>query len=137
MQLNMTTDYAVRILLYLGITGRITSSGEIAHEMVIPANYVPNIIKKLRDKGLVSARYGPKGGYELGKDANDITLLDVVETMEGSIKIKRCLEEDQYCSRDATAHCAIHDVYASSQSGLEETLAASTIAQLVKTSKAF
>lgn len=134
MQLNMTTDYAVRILLYLGMTNRVTSSGEIAEEMAIPANYVPNIIKKLRDRGLVNAKYGPKGGYELGKDAGTISLLDVVQTMEGAIRISRELKDDDNSARNVPAQQAVQSAYQDIQDGLEKSLGDKTIGQLVAAS---
>lgn len=131
MQLNITTDYAVRILVLLGITGRVTSSGEIAEEMMIPANYVPNIIKKLRDRGLVNAKYGPKGGYELSKEPDAIPLLAVIETMEGAIRINRCNAEEGLCSKDADIHGAVKDVYQDIQDKIESTFAVKTIADLI------
>ena len=135
MQLNITTDYAVRILVYLGITGRVTVSGEIAEEMMIPANYVPNIIKKLRDKGLVNAKYGPKGGYELRQKPNEIPLLDVIETMEGAIRINRCDTGQDFCSKDVIIHDAVQDVYQDIQETIESTFATKSIADLIAKSK--
>ncbi len=130
MQLNITTDYAIRIVLYLAETDRITTSAEIADEMCIPGNYVPNIVKKLRDHGFVHATFGPKGGYRLAKDPKDISLLDILMIMEGTIRINRCLEDDEYCNRFAASTCAVHEVYETCQKALEETLGSKSIADL-------
>lgn len=131
MQLNITTDYAVRIILYLGITDRITTSSEIAKEMKIPANYVPNIVKKLRDQSLVHATFGPQGGYRLAKDAQDISLLEIINIMEGSIRLNRCLEDDGFCSRSGIDFCAVHQVYKDCQAQMEAVLASKSVAQLI------
>lgn len=131
MQLNVTTDYAIRIVLYLASTERITTSAEIADEMHIPGNYVPNIVKKLRDKGLVHATFGPRGGYRLAKDAKDISLLDILQIMEGTIRINRCLEDDEYCSRYAVKTCAVHNVYAQCQSSVESILGSKSVADIL------
>lgn len=135
MQLNSTTDYAVRILVYLGITERVTPSGEIAEEMVIPANYVPNIIKKLRDQGLVSATYGPRGGYALQVDAKDIKIVDVINTMEGAIMVNRCAIKEGACSRDAAIHAAMYEAYQDIQEKIEAAFSSKTIGDLVASSK--
>lgn len=136
MKINSTTDYAVRILVYLGSTGRITSSGEIAKVMSIPSNYVPNIIKKLRDTGLVVARYGPKGGYELGRPAEEITLLEIVQTMEGPVRINRCEDDAEYLRLNEAAHRAAGIVYSDIQKQIEALLSGYTIKDLCALSEA-
>lgn len=134
MQLNITTDYAVRIILYLGITQRITTSAEIAKEMSIPANYVPNIVKKLRDNGLVNATFGPMGGYRLAKEPQEISLLEIITIMEGKIHINRCLEDDHFCSRNGPEFCSVHDVYKQCEEQMVNILAAHSVADLLKES---
>lgn len=134
MQINITTDYAIRIVYYLGKTQRITTSTEIAEEMKIPANYVPNIVKKLRSKDLIDAVFGPKGGYRLAKDPEDITLLDIIGTMEGSIRLNRCLEDDHFCSRNGPGNCPMHEVYKDAQVQLEKVFKSKSVADLLKES---
>ncbi len=135
MQINITTDYAIRIVYYLAKTERITTSIEIAEEMSIPANYVPNIVKKLRSKDLIDAVFGPKGGYRLAKDPKEITLLDVIGTMEGSIRLNRCLEDDHFCSRNGVGTCPVHEVYKEAQLALEKVFQSKSIADLLNEEK--
>ena len=130
MQLNVSTDYAIRSLLYLATCGRQASSSEISREMSIPSNYLYAVMGKLKKAGLASASRGVNGGWSLSKEPEEITLLDIIEVMEGSVKINRCLYEDSYCPRDATETCQIHAYYHDLQTQLEKCLGAVTIAQI-------
>lgn len=132
MQINITTDYAIRIALHLARTERVTTSVEIANEMQIPQNYVPNIAKKLRNSGVILATFGPLGGYRLARPAEDISLLEIIEVMEGPLRINRCLEDDAYCSRQATEYCKVHQVYLRVQNNMREILAAQTLDKLLE-----
>ena len=106
MQLNVTSDYAIRTVLYLGQCKKIASATEISNEMGIPRGYL--------EKDL-----GARGGYRLNKTLKDITLGDVIRLMESTTKINRCLEDDAYCSRKAVDFCAVRRYYAKVQEKLE------------------
>lgn len=131
MQLKITTDYAIRTVLHLAETKRITTSAEIAEAMSIPREYLINIIRDMRAGGLVDTFTGARGGYMLARAPQDITLYDIVMTMEKTIRINRCLEEDGYCSRYAVGFCAVHQVYSELQNTIEECLKGCTVADLL------
>ena len=101
MQLNVTTDYAIRTVLYLGQCKKIASATEISNEMGIPRGYLEKVLSKLKKAEYISADLGARGGYRLNKTLKDITLGDVIRLMESTTKINRCLEDDAYCSRKA------------------------------------
>lgn len=82
MQLNVTTDYAIRIILYLALRKEITTSKEIAAAMSIPQNYVLKITHKLVEAGLIKRLVGVQGGFSLDKTVDEITLLDIISIME-------------------------------------------------------
>ena len=69
MQLNITTDYAIRTVLYLGSDGKSRTAKEIAEEMCIPQNYLIKILSKLRKGGIITSFSGYAGGYQLKKYA--------------------------------------------------------------------
>ncbi len=131
MQLKITTDYAIRTILYLATTKRITSSAEVADAMGIPQKYLINTIGVMKRAGLVKTYSGTHGGYSLAKTPSEITLGEIIETMEGTTKINRCLEEDRYCSRSAIEHCPVRSVYAHLQNRVETYLRSITIEQLL------
>lgn len=119
MQLNVTTDYAIRIVLYLGQCKKRASATEISSEMGIPKGYLGKVLSKLKKAEYISADLGARGGYRLNKTLSDITLGDVIRIMENTTKINRCLEEDALCSRRAVDYCAVRRYYAKIQKKLE------------------
>ena len=132
MQLNITTDYAVRTVLYLAIQDKVISSMEIAEKMAIPRNYLLKITRRLLEAGIISRYKGVYGGFSLHKAPEDITLFEIVETMEGVTKINRCLEEDKYCSRFGTKDCPVRNVYCSLQGDIEKRMSGVTIKSLME-----
>lgn len=111
MQLSITTDYALRILLCLCKKGTRKTACEISYEMSIPERYVLKVLRKLKENNIIIAFPGKQGGYELAKDLSEISLKDIVELTETTIKINRCLEDDEYCSRDAVSTCPVRKFY--------------------------
>ncbi len=93
MQFNVTTDYAIRTVLYLGQCKKRASTTEIAKEMGIPRGYLEKVLSKLKKAEYISANLGTKGGYSLNKSLKEITLGDVIRIMENTTKINRCLDK--------------------------------------------
>lgn len=120
MQLNITTDYAIRLLLCLGEVGVKKAGPLIAEEMVIPPKYILKISSKLRAAKLIGSESGSQGGYYLMKPLEDITLMEVLSVMENTVKINRCLEPDAYCSRGGAKDCPVHSFYLVLQHEIEE-----------------
>lgn len=120
MQLNVTTDYAIRTVLYLGQSKKVASATEISNEMGIPRGYLEKVLSKLKKADYISADLGARGGYRLNMTLHDITLGDVIRLMENTTKINRCLEEDEYCNRKAVDYCAVRRYYAKVQKELEQ-----------------
>lgn len=135
MQLNLTTDYAIRIVLYLAMKGGIASSIEIAENMAIPQNAVLKIMRKLNSAGFTKTHIGIQGGYSLATPAEKITLLSIINTMESTTKLNRCLEDDQFCSRFTTESCPVRNFYCLLQRELEEKLSSITVQTLLNDSQ--
>lgn len=127
MQLNITTDYAIRIVRYLAMKAELATAKEISEKMAIPENYIIKIARKLKEVGIINTYKGVNGGYELRKKPNEITILDIVKVMEKTIKINRCLEEDECCSMGDVNKCPVHEYYRIIQSELEFKLREITI----------
>ena len=132
MQLNITTDYAIRIIVYLGMKGGFAASREVSDNMGIPYGYVLKIARKLVAAEIVTTSTGIYGGISLNKKPEDISLLDLIQVMESTTKINRCLEEDKYCSRFATETCPVRRFYCVLQDELESKLSSFTIADLLQ-----
>lgn len=131
MQINITTDYAIRAVLYLAVRNSITTSGEIAESMGIPKSYILKITNKLQEAGIVKRIVGSKGGFILAKSSEKINMYEIIKIMEPTMKINRCLEEDEYCSRFATESCPVRKFYNNLQNDLEFKLKEITIRHLL------
>lgn len=131
MQLKLTTDYAIRTLLYLARHRRIVPIAEIAEAMKIPRKYLNRLGLELRDAGLLITHRGQHGGYSLGRSPGKIRLYDVVLLMEGTVVLNRCLEEENYCGLGATSYCTVHKCYSVMQKKWENFLKNVTIESLM------
>lgn len=132
MQLNLTTDYAIRIILYLAMEDEVTNSGSIAQAMCISQKYIVNTIHKLKTAGLIVAYPGVNGGYKLGKRPSEISMLEIIVAMEGTTKLNRCMENDGFCSRSAAATCPIRRFYVNIQKAVEDQLSKTSIEHMIQ-----
>ena len=87
MQLNQSTDYAIRMILYLAQAAQTVPSSKLSAALGISSRYLLQIGARLRDAGMVRVSYGNLGGYVLAKSPREITLLDIIILMEGNILI--------------------------------------------------
>ena len=124
MKLTRAAEYAIRCVLYLSASpaGQVTSRREVSEAMDIPGAFLGKIAQGLAKAGLLIVRQGANGGYELALAPKDISLLSVVEAMEGEIRINECLTRPQACSR--SRGCAVHKVWNKAQQQFRETLSA-------------
>lgn len=131
MQLNITTDYAIRTVLFLAIKKDVVSSSEISAAMKIPQNYILVLTKRLREAGIIDTIRGSNGGFVLKKEPWDISIHDIIQAMEGTTKINRCLEEDHYCSRHAIDTCPVRKNYEKFQTIFDDYMNGITIESLM------
>ena len=131
MQLNLETDYAIRTLLYLAQKGEKASSGEISRQMAVPKSMISKFAAPLQEAGIMTHLRGAGGGFALCRDPGDISLHEVVNLLEGTTRINRCLEADHFCSRGAAGTCPVRRFYEQVQSRMEEAFKDKTIASLL------
>ena len=134
MQLNVTTDYAIRTVLYLAIKDELATSNEIAMAMGIPPSYVLKITSKLVVAGIIKRIVGSdlfRAGFLLAKKPTEISLYEIINVLEATTKLNRCLEVGRYCSRFATENCPVRAFYCELQSLIEKKLQAMTVASLL------
>lgn len=131
MQLKSTTDYAIRIVYYLALHKEIITAAELSWALKIPESYIPKITKKLKEANIIIACGGIKGGYLLSGNPEDISLFDIIASTEVTMKINRCLEEDGFCSRNATDYCRVHKKFLKVQKIYENSLREITVADMI------
>jgi Rrf2 family nitric oxide-sensitive transcriptional repressor len=133
MYLNITTDYAIRILLCLAAEGRPLGAAELSAKSKIPKTYLTAIMAKLKRSGLVSANRGQIGGYCLIKPPKDIRLWDIIAIMERSPQVFRCIQGEYACAYRGGCRCPIQSVYHAAQESVERTFRSVTLQDLVST----
>lgn len=95
MRLTKQTNYAVRILMYCAANaGHLSRVAEIAKAYTVSEPFLFKILQPLTEAGLIETVRGRNGGIRLGRDARDITLLDVVRLTEESFSMAECFERD-------------------------------------------
>ena len=118
MQLNISTDYAIRAMLFLAQAQVRTNAAEISESMCIPLNTCKRNLQLLKNAGLVTPYPGVSGGYSLSRDASSISLGDIFNAVGEKFILNRCLESDQLCNRNAVVNCPVHKVYSLAQASL-------------------
>ena len=93
MRINKSTDYAIKILLYLANRDGQVSSSELSKQLSISKRYLLQIAAKLRDAGIVCVFKGTDGGYKLIKEIDDISLYLVFNLMQDSTHLIPCSAE--------------------------------------------
>jgi len=130
LELTKRGDYAVRAMLALARaegTG-LLSARRIAEAMDIPVRFLPQALGDLGRAGLVEAAPGRAGGYRLARDASSISLLDVIEAVEGDSRRQSCVLRGGPCGRDG--FCDVHEVFFAGQERLLEHFARSMLSDL-------
>ena len=139
LELTRRGDYAVRAMLALARAqaesggppdgdGRL-SVARIAASEAIPPPILPSVMCSLTRAGLVAARTGRTGGYRLARRADAISLLEIIEAIEGDTRRRTCILRGGPCL--ATGLCGVHDVFSSAQEALRGSLATATLAGVV------
>lgn len=134
MRLNLTrrTDYAVRAMLVLARNPHETiSSAGLAAQTHIPLRFVNQVMGDLVRAGLVQGIIGRLGGYRLSADPRTISVLDIVEAVEGDAGRQQCVLHSGPCP--GTAACEIHHVFAAARQAFIGELAGTSLATVAAT----
>src|ERR1700760_2047719 len=107
MMFSTRAEYGVRVMVDLARRGGAdpVPLGGIADGEGLPLAYLEHLVARLRRAGLVESRRGARGGYLLARPADEITMAEVVEALEGSIAPIECITSDPdgqiVCAREA------------------------------------
>ena len=103
MRITLESDYALRILTAMSSYEGITDAKTISENTSVTQRFTLKILHKLVSAGIVRSYKGIKGGYELARPAAEITLRDVIETVEGPYTFSRCLDPNHSCKCESTS----------------------------------
>jgi Rrf2 family protein len=130
MKLTRAGEYAIRCMIYLAHKGQgiQVPKQEICERAEIPTHFLAKIAQQLAKAQLITIRQGPKGGYALLPQSEDVSLLQIVEVMIGEIFLNDCVDRPQSCI--VSKSCSVHRVWDKARTQLRETLGAVSLAEL-------
>lgn len=103
---------------------------DIAKKEDISEKYLGQLIIPLRSAGLIASKRGAEGGYQLARPPETITVLEIVEALEGKLVIVDCLRDEGVCSR--ASGCAAREIWQKLQEAIVGTLGTITLADAVR-----
>ena len=136
MQITRQADYALRAMLYLARLGpnQRASTSQIAEFQQIPPSFLAKIISQLSIARLIHTARGARGGVTLAREPKEISLLDVVEAIDGPIMLNECIGDPSICSFGD--NCPIHEVWCETQAEMVRKLKQTTFDELLEREKA-
>jgi Rrf2 family protein len=130
LELSSEGRYALRALVYLAWAGERVTADRISAEAHIPRRLLARILAKLSHAGLVESEQGRGGGSRLARPANEITLRETVETVEGPFGVTRCIMEDRACG-EGPHPCALHEAWEEGQQAILKYLDTQTLEEFI------
>ncbi|GAB6058897.1 RrF2 family transcriptional regulator [Desulfonatronum parangueonense] len=122
MMLTKAGEYSVRCMLFLAGKQEqdIVLKKDVSEAMRIPVSFLAKIAQNLAKAGLIQIVQGPRGGYRMLRTPEEVTLLEVIEAVEGEIFLNECLFRPDSCHR--SVFCGVHRVWTDAREGLRSTL---------------
>jgi Rrf2 family protein len=138
LSLTKRTGYALIAMSHLAElpSGRHSSAREIAQEYGIPASLLMNVLKELATAGYVESVRGAHGGYRLARRPESVNLAQLVEAIEGPVRLAECVldvGDDRECTCQAMANCPVADPLHRVQRRLADFLKKVTLAEITAT----
>lgn len=130
MWISTRAQYGMRALVEIGLTGDSpVSLKTISERHKISQNYLEQIVAVLRKAGIVESLRGAYGGYRLARAPHDVSALEVVELMEGSLAPVACLDEAQGCEHEG--NCSTEGLWTQVDTAVRNVLQATNLADLI------
>lgn len=131
-RLSRAAEYSIRGVLYLAGKGEGEIAGieEIARATDVPSAYLAKLFQTLGKHGFVRSIRGPEGGFTLTKLPEEISVLEVIEAIEGPIFFNECLIHEGSCPRDK--HCPVHVMWKQAQESFLKHLRNCNFKELVR-----
>ncbi len=132
MQVTRQGDYGIRSVLFLARQPfkKISFVTEISDEYKIPRSFLAKILQKLVKAKIVRSYRGVKGGFSLARQSRDISLLDVLEAIEGKVCMNICLYDRKRCN--FSKNCPVSPVWALAQNRFTDVLKKTNFEELAR-----
>ena len=131
MQITRQADYALRAMIYLAQMepNRRASTSQIAGDQRIPPSFLAKIISQLSIAGLIHTSRGARGGVSLARSPEEISVLEVVEAIDGPIALNECTDNPDNCPFGPS--CLLRPLWCDTQAELVNRLRSTTFAQIL------
>lgn len=128
MQITRQADYALRAVIYLARLeeGEKAPTRKIAQAQEIPPSFLAKIISQLSIAGLIQTSRGARGGVSLARSPEDISVLDVIQAIDGPVILNECTEDADTCPFKST--CPLREVWCEARAMLIKKLSGATFA---------
>lgn len=132
MQLTRAADYAVRVMIHLaGLPPETRASrADLAEAAECPEQFLSKVLQSLTHAGLVVSHRGNTGGFELSSAHRNASVLQIIEAVEGPVRLNLCLTGQHACERQNW--CPAHAVWAEAQAAMSGVLQKATITALAE-----
>lgn len=129
---SRSAEYAIRAFVYLAEVqpGKYAMVKQIAEESDIPSHFLAKILQQLARQGFLRSSKGPTGGFSLRYPASEITLLQLVEAIDGLADYQRCIGGMMECNDQM--RCGMHDSWKALRSRIIEYLEGTSVEDLAK-----
>lgn len=136
MAISTKGEYAARAMMHLAIkysNGHLVTAEDIAREQCIPKKYLEQILLLFKNKALVTSKPGLNGGYTLAHHPSEITMADVIRTIDGPLAPMLCVSITSYipCSCTDETKCALRTVWQEARDKFVEVLENITLQDVV------
>jgi len=129
---SRSAEYAIRAFVHLARVpeGKFAMVKQIAEEEAIPSHFLAKILQQLARKGLLRSSKGPTGGFSLRTPAKDVTLLNIVESLDGLQEYQRCASGLAECNDDMP--CGMHESWKALRSRIIEYLEGTSVSDVAE-----
>ena len=132
MRITLESDYALKIVTALAGYETVVDAKTISEQTSVTLRFTLKILHKLVGGGFVSSYKGAKGGYMLKRAPSQITLKDIIELIDGTIIIARCVESSEGCALNQDKlSCVFHHIFNGISTDVAKRLEAITIADVI------
>ena len=137
MKISRKSDYALRAVLYIArqASDKRSSINAIAESERVPRDFLAKILKELTRAEILKSYQGVHGGYQLSRTPAQISVLDVIEAMDGPLGINLCVRGKNGCDCEHSDRCAMYPFWRKLQTQLRSALKNETFAKLRRASK--
>lgn len=133
MRITQEADYALRIVSLLAASDTVCGATEIAEQSGVPVRFAHKILRKLMQGGVLRSYPGAKGGYRLLREPESLSMLEIIELIDGKLSISKCADDEYICSKNGTMkqQCVYHHIFQQISDDIAGKLRRLTIAEVI------